>query len=119
MNLTAIECEDVRTFKSEQGSRAGHSAHAVSRLASVRAQTACAVLPRNDAMDVTRLQFLAVLVPLQHRLWHSDNLKSKCTPALVGPSLPFCNKIYAKEVYFAQKKGTLLSKNSDAFRSFP
>lgn len=84
MHLTATECEDVRTFETEQGSRAGHSAHAVSRLASVRAQAARAVLPRNDAMDVTRLQFLAVLVPLQHRLWNSDNLNSKCTLALVG-----------------------------------
>lgn len=98
MSLTAIECEDVLTFKAEQGSGAGHSAHAVSRLASVRAQTACAVLPRNDTVDVTRLQFLAVLVPLQHRLWHSDNLNSKCTP------LPFCNEIYAQEVHFAKKK---------------
>jgi len=84
VNLTAIECKDVHTFETEQGSRTGHSAHAVSRLASVCAQAASAVLPRNDAMDVTRLQFLTVLVPLQHRLWHSDNLNSKCTPAIVG-----------------------------------
>jgi len=104
MKLTAIQCDDVPTFEAEQGSRAGHSAHAVLRLASVRAQTARAVLPRNDAMDVTRFQFLAVLVPLQHRLWHSDNLNSKCTPAPVGSLLPFCNKFMPKKCIFATKE---------------
>jgi hypothetical protein len=84
MNATRVEYEDICTFETEQGGRAGHSAHAIPCLTRVRAQAACAILPRNDAMDVTRLQFLAVLVPLQHRLWHSDNLNSKCTPAVVG-----------------------------------
>jgi hypothetical protein len=83
MNVTWIEYEDVCTFEAEQRSRAGHSTHAVPRLARVRAQAARAILPRNDAMDVTGLQFLAVFVPLQHRLWHSDDLNSKCTPAVV------------------------------------
>jgi len=105
MNLIAIQCEDVRTFEAEQGSRTGHSAHAVSRLASVRAQAACAILPRNDAMDVTRLQFLAVLVPLEHRLWHSDNLNSECTLALSAHNCHYTINLCLQSVFLSKQKG--------------
>lgn len=70
-----IRNSKVWTFKAKKWRWAGHCAHAVGSLAGVSAETAGAILARDDAVNVTRLELSPVLVPLQGRLRNSYHLE--------------------------------------------